>query len=196
MRDRSDLKALEDLPIVTLGKDPYPCCSGFSRAFTLLELLAVMILIAILATMLLPLLSQIQNRIEKVGCMNNLRSLHVAANLYLQQNGKWPQIDPQLLKSTTHEYDVEWIQALTPFGGPRASWICPTVQRQLRGPDYTQPKFTRIDYLATPFDDKPNTPLKWSSQPWFVEKGDVHGNGNLLIFPDGSISELKNMRSF
>ena len=28
------------------------------------------------------------------------------------------------------------------------------------------------------------------NQPWFVESGDVHGNGNLIIFPDGHVQEL------
>ena len=27
-------------------------------------------------------------------------------------------------------------------------------------------------------------------EPWFAEVGDVHGNGNLIIFTDGSISDL------
>jgi len=26
---------------------------------------------------------------------------------------------------------------------------------------------------------------------WFAEVGDVHGHGNLIIFTDGSISDLK-----
>jgi hypothetical protein len=31
---------------------------------------------------------------------------------------------------------------------------------------------------------------QWPRQPWFVETGDVHGNGNLVVFTDGSISDL------
>src|ERR1700730_521281 len=35
------------------------------------------------------------------------------------------------------------------------------------------------------------TPHEWPTQPWFIETGDVHGTGNLIVFTDGSISDLK-----
>ncbi len=38
-------------------------------------------------------------------------------------------------------------------------------------------------------------PHQWPRQPWFVEAGDVHGHGNLIIFTDGSISDLKTVVS-
>jgi hypothetical protein len=81
--------------------------------------------------------------------------------------------------------------ALQPFGVSRKTWICPTIQDLLRNPDYSRPENARADYFAMPFDDKPTTPHQWPRQPWFVETGDVHGNGNLIIFTDGSISDLK-----
>ena len=34
------------------------------------------------------------------------------------------------------------------------------------------------------------TPHQWPRQPWFAEIGDVHGNGQLIIFTDGSISDV------
>jgi Biotin and Thiamin Synthesis associated domain len=71
------------------------------------------------------------------------------------------------------------------------SWICPTIQDLMRGPDYSRPENARLDYMPMPFDDKPTTPHQWPRQPWFVETGDVHGNGNLIIFTDGSVSDLK-----
>lgn len=42
-----------------------------------------------------------------------------------------------------------------------------------------------------PFDDKPTTSHQWPRQPWFVENVDIHGNGNLIVFTDGSIDDLK-----
>jgi hypothetical protein len=50
------------------------------------------------------------------------------------------------------------------------------------------PQNARLDYMPMPFDDKPTTSHQ---QPWFVETGDVHGSGNLLVFADGSIGDLK-----
>jgi prepilin-type N-terminal cleavage/methylation domain-containing protein len=166
------------------------------QAFTLLELLIVIGVIAILTGIMFPVVSTVRARAQRVQCMSNLRNLHVAANLYVQQNGSWPQI---LVDSDDDgdggqpDYARAWIAALAPFGLTQKAWICPTIQGLLQNPDYFQPENARVDYYAMPFDDKPTTPYQWPRQPWFVEKADVHGNGNLIIFTDGSISDLKSV---
>ncbi len=38
-------------------------------------------------------------------------------------------------------------------------------------------------------------PPSMAAPTWFVEAGDVHGHGNLIIFTDGSISDLKTVAS-
>jgi prepilin-type N-terminal cleavage/methylation domain-containing protein len=162
------------------------------RAFTLLELLIVLAIIGILATLLLPVYGHMRERAQKVQCMANLRSLYVATEVYLQRNGSWPQIFIRNY-GTREEFANAWIAALAPFGIQRRTWICPTIQELLHNPDYTRPANARIDYISTAFDDKPTTPHQWPRQPWFVEAGDVHGNGNLLIFTDGSIAETRNL---
>ena len=45
------------------------------------------------------------------------------------------------------------------------------------------------------FDDKPTTPHKWPRQPWFIETANVHGNGNLIIFTDGSVGQSNDVLS-
>jgi prepilin-type N-terminal cleavage/methylation domain-containing protein len=161
-------------------------------AFSLLELLIALAIIAILATLILPIFSTLRARAQRVQCMSNLRGLYVAADLYLQQNGNWPQI-PIVSDSDTAERDYAdaWIAALKPFGPTQKTWICPAIQELLQNPDLTRPENVRVDYAATIFDDKPTTPHQWPRQPWFAEVGDVHGNGNLIVFTDGSISDLK-----
>jgi prepilin-type N-terminal cleavage/methylation domain-containing protein len=162
--------------------------------FTLIELLTVVLIISILAVMLYPALSTMTSRAEKVKCMSNLRTLYYGANCYVQQNGYWPQVNPRLIQSKSADYARAWQTALSPFGISQVSWICPTVQRQLHNPDYTQPNNVRIDYLATPFDTKRMTPYLWPTQPWFLERGDVHGHGNLMIFTSGNIVELDDIK--
>lgn len=161
-------------------------------AFTLLEVFVVIVVIAILAVMLIPVISSARARAERVKCTANLRALYVAANLFVQQNNSWPQIKwSGVADKSVSDYANAWIGVLEPFGIARKSWICPTIQGLLRDPDYTRSENARIDYTPMPFDDKPTTPHQWSRQPWFVENGDVHGNGNLIVFTDGSISDLK-----
>jgi len=159
--------------------------------FTLLEVFVVIVIIAILATLLLPVFSKMRARAQRVQCMANLRSLYVAAESYVQQYGSWPQIPVLDSDSADQDYANAWIAALAPFGPTQKTWICPTIQELLRNPDLSKPENIRVDYVATPFDDKPPTPHQWAKQPWFAETGDVHGNGNLIIFTDGSISDLK-----
>ena len=161
-------------------------------AFTLLELLIVIVIIGILATLLIPVYGHMRERAQKVQCMANLRGLYVGADLYVQKNGSWPQI---FLKNFTtgEDYANAWIGALQPFGIERRAWICPTIQELLHNPNYNDPALARIDYVSTGFDDKPTSPHQWPRQPWFIETGDVHDNGNLIIFTDGSIAEAKNV---
>lgn len=159
--------------------------------FTLLELVIAIAIVAILALLTIPIISRLRARAERVQCAANLKNLAVGANLYVQQNGVWPQIHPVTAGDAPEDFANGWVAALEPFGVPRKTWICPTIQGALHNPDYSTPENARIDYIATPFDDKPTSSHEWPRQPWFIETGDVHGNGNLIIFTDGSISDLK-----
>jgi len=163
------------------------------QAFTLLELLTAIIVLAILAVLIIPIASSIRARAQRIECTSNLRNLYVAAEGYLQQNGSWPQIAEDESEEGGQAFSQAWIAALSPFGPSQKTWICPTMQNLLQNPDYMQAAHARVDYIATPFDSKPSTPHQWPRQPWFVEVADVHGHGNLIIFTDGSISDLKSV---
>lgn len=79
------------------GKDTAGAMNTKSEsAFTLLELLIVIALIAILAALLLPALSGAKDQAAKTTDLNNFRQLMVSMHVYASENGDelpWPNWD-------------------------------------------------------------------------------------------------------
>jgi len=157
---------------------------------TLVELLVVLGILTILGFIAVPVSQKAISRAEAARCSQNLRNIHVALSLYLKEEGHWPQVPPELV-AQPKVYGEAWMEKLEPYGATMDVWICPTIKKDLKEQDFKDPEDRpSIHYTPTPFDTKPLSPYRWSTQPWALEIGDAHGSGALVLFPDGSIEPL------
>jgi prepilin-type N-terminal cleavage/methylation domain-containing protein len=83
------------------------------HGFTLIELLVVIGIMAILAAMLLPVLSQAKQKALNVACMNNLKQLQLCFHLYAMDN-------TDFMPPNDFVYDIGSMQPIPGNEGP--SW--------------------------------------------------------------------------
>ena len=112
-------------------KGPEPATRHIpSAAFTLIELLVVIAVIAVLASLLLPVLGRAKETARATACANNLRQFSQAAATYsLDNKGSLP-----FFLNWLHSYpgseDLGTGQ-LYPYLKSRQVYLCPTDQRAL-----------------------------------------------------------------
>lgn len=182
--------------------------SAFPRGgFSLIELLVVMGIIALLASLILPSLANARRRGQSAACANNLHQLSVALNLYVDDNDNhlpvcaWP-----LPSQGTNQPPLPSItNALLPYVKSRDVFRCPADTSifpnehtsyewngWLNGASYDDPEDwsdltkTVVDEL---FDGRLNTPLMGDAAAFHPAAG-IWSGKNACYF-DGRVQKTK-----
>ncbi len=151
-------------------------------AFTILDAIAAISIVAILVVLAVPNIGNYLRKAQEVRCMANMRNITVGLRGYLQDHGNiWPQ-GPS--PNAGVEWENFWLGVLRPYGITDKTWQCPAILAR-SGPDTP-----RVHYTPTLFPAVPGIADRWSTHPWLIERGEGHGNGALICFPDGSIKSF------
>jgi len=127
------------------------------RAYTLLEVLVVLGIIALLAAILLPVFARVRENGRKTVCLSNMRQIMLAVSLYTQDSaGQFPtysEIWPDAGFRSTHEA-ISWTVAVSPYLSTPQLLHCPSdelwAQRQaLVGPH--SPSVSLTSYIANTY---------------------------------------------
>jgi prepilin-type N-terminal cleavage/methylation domain-containing protein len=162
-----------------------------ASGFTLLELLLVIAIIAVLASLVVPALGYFKRRAQDAQCMANLRTLHAALSAYMTDHAQvWPQ-DPDLGKAPNGSPQAKWwYETLKPYGPTRRTWLCPSHSTEWAN-ELDEQNYD-FSYIPTNFNPDPNAAYQYQ-QPWVIEFGGYHdGNQANQVMPDGSIRKQEN----
>ena len=107
------------------------------RGFTLIELLMVVAVIAILASLLLPALSNAKSRAEGIVCVNNVRQMMIGVRMHVEDEGFYPVLDDGW-GPTGRQY---WFDSLKPY--VEQQW--PDSRLNASGTCFACPSYTRLE---------------------------------------------------
>lgn len=189
-------------------------------AFTLIEMLIAIAVVAVLAMLLMPLTQNIREKASETQCVSNLRLLGQVTLLYAQDNeGKMPYIAAS--SSIPGSVDRHWRRQFLPYLGMEITaasvrdtpFICPPHRELIESkngiggiPNYGMniylenlpladievPARTLLATEAKLIGASPSEQLNESGIKSAVPGGKVHRGGQNILYVDGHIEWFEN----
>lgn len=130
-----------------------------AHAFTLIELLFVVAIIALLAGLIVPAMQGMADKGRDIKCQQNLKDLFVLVNSAATDNdNQYPRIevDPQNPIHPGDPLAKSLLEVIRPYGGTEKNLQCPL---DVAGPNWYAKKQT--SYMWSPIaEDEPKTNIK------------------------------------
>ena len=167
-------------------------------AFTLVELVVVIAIVACLATLLMPTVTAMQQRADATACSSNLRQVGIAGLLYAGDHGQTtPVIEPWPSQPVyPASADAQTIlAALQPYGLTAATLHC---HADIVGPNYFAKEGSSYEWC--PMANGQNVQsvkLVWSGNLQGVtlsqllmafDYSNVHSSASNVLFGDGHVA--------
>lgn len=168
-------------------------------AFTLVELLVVIAVIALLAALLLPALAGAKEKGRQTACINNVRQQALAVYMYAQDQN---DLLPPVAYTDTNGDDVNWPALLDPYiNYVSTTHLCPS-DRSSKQSSFGLNELAFVD-LTDPEPTGPRHLAEFLSPTKTVMMGDLGTDNDLksprpdtlkMVAPDSDINDDKDAR--
>jgi prepilin-type processing-associated H-X9-DG protein/prepilin-type N-terminal cleavage/methylation domain-containing protein len=174
--------------------------SRFTPAFTLVELLTVIAIIACLVSLLLPSLAEVRQKADTLKCIGNLKQIGTSLLLNANDhNQRMPVIEPWPTQPVYAAGDgaQTMLQALGPYGITNAALQCPA---DVRGPNYFAKEGSSYQWFPMAngqstqaiksvfFFNNQNQGMTMSQLFLAFDYTAVHGGKSNVLFGDGHVT--------